>query len=454
MILRRKAVTSLSLILVALLTSCNQSSNEVYSRPMEEYASGDLRVAYITYGAPEVGYGFWTSQLTSTYRNLNIIAEAYESQDEFLTTVTTQLNAGEGPDLFLLDQGTPLSMQKMIQSGVFADLTPYIEADSRLDVDNYAGFSAGEMDGKQYILPFSVGSFALYTTEENLDAYGITLSETPTIDEILTALEIAAAKGLEDSSLTPVLPLISRTDLSYFWLDAFNVPVVDLETGKVVLDKEFYRRLADLSRKLYPHFMDIFFEEKYNIYQSSEGLDSIIFVLNNRDRFIRNYNQCSTLFDAIGETPVRITMPAYEDSLIQAGQVSDYAAVNSDSDNILLAYETARAIMDYPLDFRQINSGITFNGNAPASSSLYQTYLNQLVTHESNIMLDNKPIPIIYSNDLRDSILAEPVEYTLGEASVENIVRSTMQEYVSGETDDFDGCWDNMVNRLELYLDE
>lgn len=452
--LNLKKVVPTALILTALLTSCNQSSNEVYSRPMEEYASGNLRVAYTSYSDPTAGYGFWISELTSTYRNLNIIAEPYETKDEFLTAVTTQLNAGEGPDLFLLDQGTPLSMQKMIRSGVFADLTPYIEADSRMDLDSYAGFSAGEMDGKQYILPFSVSSFALYTTEEKLDAYGVTLSETPTYDEILAALEIAADKGLEDSSLTPVVPLLSRTDLSYFWLDAFNVPVVDLETGKVVLDKEFYRRLADLSRKLYPHFMDIFFEEKYSIYQSSEGLKSTIFVLDNRDRFISNYCSAYTLFNEIGETPVRIPMPTYEDSNVGAGQIYTYAAINSDSDKILLAYETARAIMDYPLEFRDLNTKIPFNGAAPANQSLYQSFLGKLVSYQTNTMIDGERVPIIYPTDVIRQLTEEPVEYTLGETSIEDIVRSTMQEYVSGETDDFDGCWDNMVNRLELYLDE
>lgn len=70
----------------------------------------------------------------------------------------------------------------------------------------------------------------------------------------------------------------------------------------------------------------------------------------------------------------------------------------------MLAYETARAIMDYPLDFRQINSGIAFNGNAPANNSLYQTYLNQLVTHEVNYNFEGQSLPVIYSNELNDRI--------------------------------------------------
>lgn len=451
---RREALLTSSVVFCLILSSCSQNSNEVYSRPMEDYAKGELRAAYVTYGSSGTGYDFWISQLTSTYRNLKIEAEAYESKDEFLTSVTTQLNAGEGPDLFLLDPGSPFSTQKMIRSGIYADLTPYIEADPRLDMDNYAGFSAGEIDGGQYILPFSVGSFALYTTEEKLAAYDITLSENPTCDEVLTALEIAADRGLADPSITPILPLLNRTDLSYFWLAAFNVPVVDLETGEVVLDKEFYRRLADLSRRFYDHFMEIFFEEKYAIYQSKEGLETTVFVLDNRDRFISNYCSAYTLFSQIGEHPIRVPMPSYEDSNVLAGQLGYYAAINGQSDNILLAYETVRAIMDYPLDFRQINSGNIFNGNAPANQSLYQTFLGKLVSYQTNTILDEERIPIIYPHDLTQQLMAEPVDYKLNETSIEDIVRSTMNGYVAGETDDFDTCWDNMVNRLSLYLDE
>lgn len=279
---RKNALIAASFAL-CMLASCQSGPKEaVYSRPMEEFGRGKLTVAYANYGNTNFGYDVMLSEITSTYRNLKITAQPYAGLDEFLTEVSTQLNAGKGPDLFLQNMGSPFSFQKMARNGTYVDLTPYLEADSRFTASAYDGLSAGQIDGKQYLLPISLGSHAFYTTEEKLKELNLTLSDFDSPENIIAALE-KAADYAEENDGQLILPMISRDDLGSFWLDVFNLPVLDFEKKEVLLDKELYKRLADLGRRIWPDFREAC-QNYFELFTDSAELESRFFVLTNDDK--------------------------------------------------------------------------------------------------------------------------------------------------------------------------
>lgn len=445
---RKNALIAASSAL-CMLASCQSSPKEqVYSRPMDEFGRGDLTVAYMNYGNPNVGYDVMLSELTSVYRNLKITAQPYASLDEFLTEVSTQLNAGKGPDLFLLNTGAPFSFQKMVQNGTYVDLTPYLEADSRFTASDYGGLSAGQIDGKQYLLPISLASHAFYTTEENLKKLDLTLADFDSPEHTIAALEKAAdyAAG-NDCQL--LLPVIYRDDLGSFWLDVFNLPVLDFEKKEVLLDKELYKRLADLGRRIWPDFREIrqnFLES----FRDSAELESRLFVLTNDDKIASMYCQYSTRMEALGQTAVRIPSPAYQDNSKAAGLLDCYAAVNSHSKDPLLAYETARILMDYPWEYLETH---IFNFSVPAHIGNYQRELMKL-NSGTEIMLDNDRIKLKAPVNVREKIVNTVADTKVIDINIAFVFSETMIGYIKGETDDFEACWENLINRLTLYLTE
>jgi ABC-type glycerol-3-phosphate transport system substrate-binding protein len=430
-----------------LLAGCQSGpKEEVYSRAMEEFAHGELTVAYVNYG--NTGwYDMMIDEITSVYRNLMINSQAYASKNEFITDVTTQLNAGNGPDLFLLDFATPLSFQKMARNDTYADLTPYLEADSRFTASDYDAFEAGQINGKQYLLPITYSTFALYTTEENLKKLNLTADDFSDAEKVLAALETATDYVEKDASLIPIFPEMSRNDVDSFWIDAFDLPVLDFDSKEVVIDKDFYKRAADLSRRIGESFLDTH-AQRSELFSDPETLENSLFVLTNLDKDGWAYYQYYTRMDALGQTAVRIPLPSYQDATQIAGYVNLYATVNSNSKNRLLAYETVRIIMDYPW-----NTYGGFNGSVLTQKAAFQKSLMGL-GGGYQIPWGDEMLTIKEPAAVRNQILEESTSVQVCDLNSAAIVSETIGEYVYGRTDDFDGCWENLMNRLTLYLTE
>lgn len=441
------------LAVCTLLASCGNSSDDIYSRPMEEYAKGELSVAYVNYGNTNYGFDRYLNELTSAYRDLKLNRETYASWDEFNTSVTTQLNAGDGPDLFLLNYASQLSFQKMAASGIYKDLTPYIGADPRLEEAAFYGLDAGKRGSSQYLLPLSVSNFGLYTTKENLSKMGITLDDSASCEEILTILEVAVAQYQNDSSIIPVVPLISRNDLAAFFLDAFHIPVVDWDQKEVILDKDLYQRIAELARQWYEAGFGDAFNQRDTILKDSENAKNALLAISNIDGFGWDYYNYQAIMKSLGQESLRIPFPSYGTDGQVAGMLYTYGAVNSYSDNAILAYETLRAMMDYPLSV--YNDLIpVFSGATPAQKQLHQNFLLKIDTVGLTIELDGKQLPLQSQKAVNDQLLNQPMDIQTNDSNLNGIIKETMSDYISGVTDDFDTCWDNMVNRLNLYLNE
>lgn len=441
--------------IITILSSCGQLTNqEIYSRPAEEFAHGELTAAYVNYGNTNIGYDAILTEVGSTYRSLTINPQIYATNDEFVTDVTTQLNAGNGPDLFLLNRTSPLSFQKIARNGTYTDLTPYVEADSRFSANDFEGLTAGQIDGKQYLLPIAFSASALHTTEENLKKLNLTSADLSDAEGILSALEAAVNYAEKESSAIPLFPILSgRQNLASFWVEAFNLPVLDYENKEVVLDKEFYKRTADIFRQTLNSFNKLLSGQDDSILADPEILQNALFMLVKYDKSGYVYYEYYSRLTALEQTPVRVPMHSYQDAQT-VGFLDYYAAINSHSKNRLLSYETARIIMDYPWDNALLYSNALFGLASPANKSTFQQTLS-LQSRPRDIALGNDTnIALKVPADAQDKLLNEKVSTQVIDDNCAQIFTETMDDYIRGNTDDFDGCWENLMNRLTLYLTE
>lgn len=98
-------------------------------------------------------------------------SNSVEAQEQY-NQVLTQLMAGKGPDILLVDdQG--MDIEKLVRQGVFADMEPYFKADG-FDWEPYnrAVMDAGVWNGKRFVIPLSYSFDLLCTTQTALEETG------------------------------------------------------------------------------------------------------------------------------------------------------------------------------------------------------------------------------------------------------------------------------------------
>jgi len=107
--------------------------------------------------------------------NVNVITEDYSDLTipDFRTKLAGDLMAGDGPDVILAANQTNNTVQnltKLLQNGAFQNLDTL---NLNLSAYNSAVLTAGQYNGKQYLIPLNYSLGFLLTTEERLVKYGI-----------------------------------------------------------------------------------------------------------------------------------------------------------------------------------------------------------------------------------------------------------------------------------------
>ena len=113
----------------------------------------------------------------------------FETEDQLLTKFSTELMAGKGPDLISLSM--PLSFEKLIESGAFADVNEInAQADSndKIDFNNYNSLimNSGVINGSRFIIPLFYSPDVVVTTKEILQEYDIPSNFIFTYDSLKT----------------------------------------------------------------------------------------------------------------------------------------------------------------------------------------------------------------------------------------------------------------------------
>ncbi len=98
--------------------------------------------------------------------NSVIRVTAFEDRDEYRKRLSTEILAGEGPDIVLFNDRDLPTIRKMINSGVFCDMEAFIRNDSEFDYSelNRKVFDCGVLNGKRYVVPLEYNLSTLYTT--------------------------------------------------------------------------------------------------------------------------------------------------------------------------------------------------------------------------------------------------------------------------------------------------
>lgn len=99
-------------------------------------------------------------------------SENIEEREELYQQMAAQIMAGEGPDVFLVED-LVMDVEKLVRQGIFADMEPFFEAD-QFDWEPYhkTVMDGGVWNGKRFVIPLTYNFPLLFTTRTALEETG------------------------------------------------------------------------------------------------------------------------------------------------------------------------------------------------------------------------------------------------------------------------------------------
>lgn len=177
--------------------------------------------------------------------DVQILPESNAEREQQIKKLRTQIMAGKGPDVYLLDTAVdnaadpkiPLleNPYKTMQSGAFAALDRYMEKDTYWEESTYKKefLKAGQYEGKQYILPLSVECFVMTSDP------GAALPQGETLGDWLNEV-----RQSDDQQLKGAMYSLWVTAGRWF------EPAADYEKGEVLFRKEAWQEFASSYMKI------------------------------------------------------------------------------------------------------------------------------------------------------------------------------------------------------------
>lgn len=263
------------------------------------------------------------------------------SHQEAYTKMTTEVMAGDGPDLFLYDYIT-MDVEKMARRGVFADLEPYFEADN-FDWSGYnqAVMNGGVWDGHRLVVPLSYMLPMLYTSQTALEETGFSVENCGTFDGFLDEVE-----KMESDPAQTRETFRAKLAFSYFPYYA-GLPYIDYDRQTVDLSFPELERGAAIYKDM-KGLLDLNFSDGNSLAGAADIRDGKClwtcpdFPLDGFFLAAGGINK----FDDVVMLPIRDTQGG-----IQA-RITSAIAVRNSSPNLQIAYEFIKFLLseEFQLD--------------------------------------------------------------------------------------------------------
>ncbi len=421
----------------------------------------ELTVYYLDTGAQKAQLSYMGDYITFFDKAVAAFQKAYpgeklnvvrfEDPDEMAERISIETATGKGPDVFLFNAESKVDVLKMAQNGKFEDLTSYFTNDDSFLRESYYGpiLDACRGQNAQYLVPLGFDIPYLITTEEKLQEKGIAADSLAAYEGILGAIkaDIAATRDLESGTFSNQdTRFISNL---YYWQLLSGEDFVDLESGTVLLDKEDFRSTAET-------VLDISGQQENmkHILQTysrnlAEVMKRITFMTDDENILFRTWFY-QNAFEKTMSRQLRIVTVPSQQGPSPVAIVTEIAAVNANSGNKEKAYSFVRVAMDteqpmysYELSVRkEYNEKLAETISAPSAA----TYSLGSQTFNLDPVQDMCVAPALDALENMTTVM-------LLNPKVAEIVKESTKEYLAG-TSTYDAMFDNLTNRLGLYLSE
>ena len=363
------------------------------------------------------------------------------SHQEAYTKMTTEVMAGDGPDLFLYDYIT-MDVEKMARRGVFADMQPFFEADN-FDWSGYnqAVMNGSVWDGHRLVVPLSYMLPMLYTSQTALEETGFSVENCDTFKGFLSEAEkVQNTPGQTRSLFRTILAFHDFAQYAGIPYIDYARQQADLSFPELERGTEIHKNLTDL------HYDEDALSGAADIRDGSALWIHPLFTL---DGFLMGAGVINT-FDEAVMMPIRDI-----EGEIQA-EITCSVAVRNSSPNLQNAYNFIKFLLSE--EFQQETLDWRYTAFSVLNSANEAYYRLQTVERSSPIVAKGSNPYGFESFDAPQEDFDELMSYT-GQitgafyTSSQTQFLDLMQGYLSDETSYKDAV-DAAESRLNIYLSE
>ena len=411
-----------------------------------EQTNDSLRVAY--FGTDlTVSYPLYEFKQQHPDVEVTTDFQAYSDndmeEDDFFTRISAEIMSGSGPDI-IIAKFDGMNANKMMRSGAFADLNEFLEADPEFERSKYNGkiLEAGQVEGKQYIMPLTYTIPLVLTTQELLDKTGFDIS---TADNYNAFLEECLKYKQANIPGAPELSLDS-------YMRPYIADAVDYDTGEAKINTPENRETIRLNYEAVASLSDAEGYGRGGFYAQKIFENKAVFTQATQpaDMYMISYRALKGI-----ATPVMAAVRDAEGRLM--AEIHEYAMINANSPNQENAYAFLKLLMSDENYLASLKTTISISNDAMRSS------LEGMVGKEEKLAdllqgyADETKVAAGLTQEEVDAymdILAEVDGAYIREKDVVEAHTETIVPYYDGETADLDGCIQKFEDKLKIIASE
>lgn len=395
---------------------------------------------------------FYQSALEEYQRKngVELNLHVFETEEELAKQYAAEGMTASGADIVLCGKNSSLNIEKLALEDTCLDLTSYLEQDKQYREENYcrAVLDAGKLNEKQYILPITYDlGFVVMRKEVDDLCENILTSQSTCYDfykNLLACQEILY--NSEEIRLGLCFPSNSTEELLLY---VYYISGLDLTDGsEVVADAEKVQAICDFIQAGQKEFQDKLDEMK-NAGQKSALLTGYQLLYGNPAAIVR---QQEYAYEALFETTIDYFMVPSELSGEFHATVRDFGFISTKSNHKEQAYQVLRYLMDY--DFYKL--GIVYEEGVPVNQNNFESQFQELCGM-TKVTIGNKSKQVSTMSEELKKKLKEQIEQVHSASfpcpDEEQIFVESMTDYVNGVAS-FESCFQQMCNRLSIYLKE
>lgn len=457
--MKKSCIFAVTLLLFSIVScSCAKATTKQVNDSLSIYIS-DYREVAENPDMPEAYQDYVMNGPVRAYKEKypNVTITIYDptegdanmSEEQAILKLNNDLMTGKGPDVVVLDP--TIRTFKMMSSGAFCDLRPYMEADSTFVAEEYIqpALDAGMIQNKQYIIPLSISLPLLLSTEDTLKSVSLNPTE---YESSKLYVEHAMRNAEENKIRMDSLPNEQRVQWSTWAMD-----MIDYEKLKSNLNQSEIKNFINLQKSTYQF-------DKQNGEIKRERYEPVI---NKRAVFMPSTGSIDNILvwaSTLGgfSKPKLTAIRNSDDQLI--GTIKKFAAVRSTSSNQENGYHFIRLFLDhfYENDYYTdvpVCKKSASTDSFKQSESLIESFAGTAfeLTNENGDYLETfTPIAV---NPGLTKIKEQYLNYTnqIDKVVLSNdalqIVNEHFKQYYTGEKD-YEACLSEAQNELDIYMSE
>lgn len=459
---------SIVITLSVTLQSCEISiESEVETQNIEEEGDGILQFDenfVMQDPTDRLVLYTWSMNIFTLTPAINIFRAKYPyveveiihlSNEEYAMRLTTELAAGGGPDLIFAHQSQFPDIFKTMSTGIFANLNNFIANDDEFNLYDYVQgvINGGILRGRRYIMPIEYSIPILTTTQEILDAEGITPRDFNTFDGFLRTVNQFNERHRYNPDKSALINWHSHfANLNYFFPYS-GISFIDYNANRVAIDEARFKNIMDFVKAIdirdenmdSPQAMGAVVAANFEMANSGAGLRDQHWLFNNNHTAINlSFLIERVRLDRYNLTPLMFTLPNINNGM--TADILHFAAIPQASPNQINAWNLLKILLSDEIQAGSADTGSYLRLGIPVRKNAVS------LTMRSN-----------FAGALNDGLIDEETIYRYAEMimnvdsaqmmprAITQFILDEMIPYLDG-TRSFDDAFARLVSRLEIYV--